>query len=371
MKTTYLVLIATLMATGVANAQILEYIQLAKGAYDLLKTKADKDKISELQPTLGTWAKLQQAYVIEFNKAGDCKEIGFTLPKSTNFSYECGKKGKGKNIAFLQAKTKNNIGDCPAGATFEAKFDSQKGYFETSLEPIKTACVFFEAPTLTPEQKKAAENEVKQRQAAAIALNKQSETGIKTPSAKDIDINGSRSKAEIMGIVNANMPGLKNIYNKYLKLKSNFSGKVTLKFTVVPSGDIASISIISSTTGYNEFDNSIKDMVATWKLKPVEKGNATITIPFDINSNLGSTQVSSAKEVKQEQYPCRDSQNRILYCNWNSGCYAIDPRYADPPGGTCNSHIENCKKWGALFVGVKQEGAGIHCSNVGGTAVSK
>ncbi|GBU24209.1 hypothetical protein R83H12_00837 [Fibrobacteria bacterium R8-3-H12] len=121
-----------------------------------------------------------------------------------------------------------------------------------SLEPIRAACVFFEGPALTPAQKNAAENEMKQRQAAAEAR----------------------------------------------------------------------------------------------------------------------AALSSAKQAaKQEQYPCRDSKNRVLYCNWNSGCYAIDPRYADPPGGTCDSHIENCKKWGALFVGVTKEGAGINCSNVGGSVI--
>ena len=91
---------------------------------------------------------------------------------------------------------------------------------------------------------------------------------------------GSRSRAEIIDVVNARMQGLRNIYNKYLKLKPGFSGKVTLKFTIAPSGDIISISIISSTTGYSEFDNAIKAMVATWKWKAIKSGNTTPTIPF-------------------------------------------------------------------------------------------
>jgi len=107
--------------------------------------------------------------------------------------------------------------------------------------------------------------------------------GVKAPSARDVDMgsgDGSRSKAEIMAVTNARMPGLRNIYNKYLKLKPDFSGKVTLKFTIAPGGDIVSISIVSSTTGYSEFDNAIKAMVATWKWKAIESGNTTPTIPF-------------------------------------------------------------------------------------------
>jgi len=107
--------------------------------------------------------------------------------------------------------------------------------------------------------------------------------GIKALSESDIDTSsgdGSRSRAEIIAVVNARMPGLRNVYNKYLKLKPDFSGKVTLKFTIAPSGDIISISIVSSTTGYSEFDNAIKAMVATWKWKAIKSGNATPTIPF-------------------------------------------------------------------------------------------
>jgi len=90
-----------------------------------------------------------------------------------------------------------------------------------------------------------------------------------------------RTREEIMGAVIVRTPGLKHIYNEYLKLRPGFSGKVILKFTIAPGGDIISISIVSSTTGYAEFDNAIKDKVATWKWKTVKSGNTTPTIPFN------------------------------------------------------------------------------------------
>jgi len=92
---------------------------------------------------------------------------------------------------------------------------------------------------------------------------------------------GVRSKAEIMQVISARVPSLKNIYNKYLKLKPDFSGKVILKFTIAPNGKISSISIVSSTTGYAEFDDAIKDMVATWKWKVIKSGNTTAMVPFN------------------------------------------------------------------------------------------
>jgi len=114
-------------------------------------------------------------------------------------------------------------------------------------------------------------------------IGKKSKDGVKAPNARDIDMgsDASRSKAEIMAVVNARMPDIENIYNKYLKLKPGFSGKVTLKFTIAPSGDIVSISIVSSTTNYDEFDNAIKDQVSKWKWKQIKSGDTTPTIPFN------------------------------------------------------------------------------------------
>ncbi len=106
---------------------------------------------------------------------------------------------------------------------------------------------------------------------------------IKTPSERDIDMGaggGSRSAADIMKVVRQRTPGLRHTYNKFLKLKPGFSGKVTLRFTIAPGGDIISISIASSTTGYSEFDEAIKDGVSNWTFSKVKSGNTTVTIPF-------------------------------------------------------------------------------------------
>ena len=106
---------------------------------------------------------------------------------------------------------------------------------------------------------------------------------IKTPSMRDIDMGaggGSRSAADIMKVVRQRTPGLRHIYNKFLKKKPGFQGKVTLKFTIAPGGEVISISIASSTTGYGEFDGEIKSAVSRWKFSKVKSGNTTVTIPF-------------------------------------------------------------------------------------------
>ena len=105
---------------------------------------------------------------------------------------------------------------------------------------------------------------------------------IRTPSERDIEIGAgsSRSAADIMKVVRQRTPGLRHVYNKFLKKKPGFQGKVALKFTIDPSGVIISISIAASTTGYSEFDNEIKSAVSRWKFNKVKSGNTTITVPF-------------------------------------------------------------------------------------------
>ena len=106
---------------------------------------------------------------------------------------------------------------------------------------------------------------------------------IKTPSARDIDMGaggGSRSAADIMKVVRQRTPGLRHIYNKFLKKKPGFQGKVTLEFTIAPGGEVISISIASSTTGYGEFDAQVKSAVSRWTFSKVKSGNTTVTIPF-------------------------------------------------------------------------------------------
>ena len=106
---------------------------------------------------------------------------------------------------------------------------------------------------------------------------------MRTPNVRDIDIGsgpGSRSAADIMKIVRQRTPGLRHIYNKHLKKNPGFEGKVTLKFTIAPGGEIISIAIVSSTTGYAAFDNDIRNMVGSWTFSKIKSGNTTVTVPF-------------------------------------------------------------------------------------------
>ncbi len=118
------------------------------------------------------------------------------------------------------------------------------------------------------------------------SISTKAKGSIRTPSERDIDMGsggGSRSVSEIMAVVRARTPGLRHIYNKYLKIKPGFAGKVTLAFTIAPGGDIISIKIASSSTGYDDFDSDIQDAVSRWRFKVIKSGNTSVTIPFSFS----------------------------------------------------------------------------------------
>ena len=94
------------------------------------------------------------------------------------------------------------------------------------------------------------------------------------------DGDGPRSATDIVKVVRQRTPGLRHIYNKFLKKRDGFAGKVVLKLTIAPDGEVVNIAIVSSNTGYSEFDDQIKEAVSRWFFSKVESGNTTVTIPF-------------------------------------------------------------------------------------------
>jgi TonB family protein len=118
---------------------------------------------------------------------------------------------------------------------------------------------------------------------SAGAISTRSMGNAKAPRENEIEWGSgpaSRSATDIMKVVRQRTPGLRHVYNKYLKKKPGFQGKVTLKFTIAPGGEIISIALVSSTTGYSEFDGEIKNTVGRWRFSKVKSGNTTVTIPF-------------------------------------------------------------------------------------------
>lgn len=108
--------------------------------------------------------------------------------------------------------------------------------------------------------------------------------GLKAPSASDIDMgqeSGQRSTESILRVIRQHTPGLRHTYNKHLKVHPGFKGKVTLKFSIAPSGSIVQLTIVGTTTGVSGFDSEIVDKVRSWRFEPIKgKANDVVTVPF-------------------------------------------------------------------------------------------
>lgn len=109
----------------------------------------------------------------------------------------------------------------------------------------------------------------------------------------DIKVKGALSKNEVVRVLRQRTPGLRHVYNKFLKKKKpNFEGLVKLKLVVNSSGEVDSVSVVHSTTGFEEFDEEIKTAVGRYKFPKVDSGNTAIEIPFEFALN------ENAKDAK-------------------------------------------------------------------------
>lgn len=99
------------------------------------------------------------------------------------------------------------------------------------------------------------------------------------PSEQEVSVSGSRNAADIMNIVKQRVPGLRHIYNKYLKKKPDFAGKIVLKLNIDSAGTVESAKVESSTTDFPEFEKIIEEQLGRWKFAP-SNGTSMVTIPF-------------------------------------------------------------------------------------------
>lgn len=106
---------------------------------------------------------------------------------------------------------------------------------------------------------------------------------IPPPKPTDVELGGeagSRSPESILRVIRTHIGGFRYSYEKALKDNPEIGGKISLKFTIAPSGDITAIEVVSSSTGIAALDNDIKDKARRMKFDSIEKGNVTVTYAF-------------------------------------------------------------------------------------------
>lgn len=92
---------------------------------------------------------------------------------------------------------------------------------------------------------------------------------------------GSRSVAAINRVVTQQQSRLKKVYESMLKRDPTLSGKLKIKFTIMPDGSVTGVSIIESTTNNATFDKRILSYVQRWKFPPITGGSPVeVVYPF-------------------------------------------------------------------------------------------
>ncbi len=92
---------------------------------------------------------------------------------------------------------------------------------------------------------------------------------------------GTRSQAAINRVVSRQQSRLKKVYEAMLKRDPSLSGKLVIKFTIMPDGTVANVSIQTSTTNNTTFDKRIISYIKRWKFSPISGGGPVeVIFPF-------------------------------------------------------------------------------------------
>ncbi|WP_294961288.1 AgmX/PglI C-terminal domain-containing protein [uncultured Fibrobacter sp.] len=105
-------------------------------------------------------------------------------------------------------------------------------------------------------------------------------------------------KESVFNVLASFTPGLRHIYSIRYLLKNpdkHFEGEITFKLTISADGSVKEIQIVSSTTGYKEFDEDIQKAVCRWKFPKVKSGETIVTFPITFHENPAEIKTSQSE----------------------------------------------------------------------------
>jgi TonB family protein len=93
--------------------------------------------------------------------------------------------------------------------------------------------------------------------------------------------NADRSQAAIGRIVSREAQRLKRVYEDWLKRDPALTGRLAVKFTILPDGSVSLVSIVKSTTNNQDFDDAILRYIKRWQFPAVPNGGPVeVVYPF-------------------------------------------------------------------------------------------
>jgi len=99
------------------------------------------------------------------------------------------------------------------------------------------------------------------------------------PEESEIRVHGHMigGMPELKKILNERAVGLTYIYKKYLKVRPDLEGSLSVDFTVDVCGDVTSKAEISSSTGFPRFNQEIINTLGRQKFPKTEQGRYTLS----------------------------------------------------------------------------------------------
>ena len=96
-----------------------------------------------------------------------------------------------------------------------------------------------------------------------------------------IDSSWVRPKESILRTLRQHTHSLHEIYNKHLRLRSHFKGRISVQIWIKKSGVIEKIYMKENTTNYMKFANEIVSHISAWRFEECRNPNTdVVTIPF-------------------------------------------------------------------------------------------
>ena len=90
-----------------------------------------------------------------------------------------------------------------------------------------------------------------------------------------------RSDESIQLVFDRNKGKLYSLYNRALRKDSTLKGKVVLRLTILPSGKVSAIEIVSSDLAAPRLERKLKARIRMFDFGPAEVAETTITYPID------------------------------------------------------------------------------------------
>ena len=90
-----------------------------------------------------------------------------------------------------------------------------------------------------------------------------------------------RSQSAIQKVVSRQSRRLKRLYEEWLKRDPSLSGRLTIRFVILPSGSVANISIVKTSTNNADFDAMVVRYITRWRFPEVSgAGSVDVVYPF-------------------------------------------------------------------------------------------